>query len=198
MTKGDRATVRVHLGRIGADLLLPGQHDRRKSLVDLEGVDVVDRQAGAGEEVLGRVDGSGQHQHGIDADEAGVDDAGAGLQTEGSSLLLGHQQHGRRPVADLAGIAGGVHAVLPGDRLERGQLFEGALADPLVTHDGVRGAGRLALLVDIGCVDLYPLSVEATLGPRLRGQGLAAQSELIGIVTRNAPLVGDPLRAFEL
>ena len=45
VTDRDRAAVDVGLGRIRPGVL-PGEHDRRERLVDLEQVDVVQRQAG--------------------------------------------------------------------------------------------------------------------------------------------------------
>ena len=61
----------------GLHSLLPRQHDRGERFVDLEQVEVVDGHAGLGEQLVGGVDGTGQHQHGVDADEALRDDAGA-------------------------------------------------------------------------------------------------------------------------
>ena len=46
VTERDRATVHVDLGEVDAEFLLPGEHDRREGLVDLDEVDVVEREAG--------------------------------------------------------------------------------------------------------------------------------------------------------
>ena len=67
---GDRPAVGVRALEVGADLLGPRQHDRGERLVDLEQVDVVDREPGALEQQLGGVDRAGEHQHRVDADEA--------------------------------------------------------------------------------------------------------------------------------
>ena len=61
--------------------------------------------------------------------------------------------------------AGGVHAVLAGDGLERGQLLERRLAQAFVAGDVVGGAGGLAVLVDVGRVDGHDLALEAVLAP---------------------------------
>ena len=112
VAEGDGAAVGVDPVEVGAELLGPRQHDRGERLVDLEDVDVVDAEAVAVEQVPGGVDGAGEHQHGIDADEAGVDDAGQGREAELGGLLGGHDQHGGGAVGDLRGGAGGVDAVL--------------------------------------------------------------------------------------
>ena len=78
----DRAAVRVHPRQVGVQLALPRQHDRGEGLVDLDRVHVVHAHAGPVEQPLGRVDRSGEHQHGVDADEALVDDAGPRREAE--------------------------------------------------------------------------------------------------------------------
>src|SRR5205085_6702378 len=99
---------------------------------------------------------------------------------------------------DLRRRAGGVHAVLAGDGLERRQLLERRLAQALVLADVVRRAGGLALLVHVGRVDLDERAGEAVLGPRLRRQLLRAKTELVGVLAGDAPLLGDALGALEL
>ena len=90
--------------------------------------------AGALEQPLGGVDGARQHEHRIDAHQAGVDDPGPGREAERGRLLGGHHQHGRGAVADLRRVAGGVHAVGPGDRLEVAERLERGLAQALVAR----------------------------------------------------------------
>src|SRR5690606_11406992 len=46
VAESDGAAHRVHLRHVGVQLLLPGEHDRREGLVDLDRVDVVHREAG--------------------------------------------------------------------------------------------------------------------------------------------------------
>ncbi len=82
VAEGDGAAVGVDPVGVGVELLLPGQHDRGEGLVDLEDVDVVDADAGALEQALGGVDRAGEHQHRVDADQAGVDDPGPRPQAE--------------------------------------------------------------------------------------------------------------------
>src|SRR5438105_1035922 len=52
----DRAAVWVDALGIGLELLLPGDHHRREGLVDLEGVDLLDREAGLREHLARRGD----------------------------------------------------------------------------------------------------------------------------------------------
>ncbi len=146
----------------------------------------------------GGVDRAGEHEHRVDADEAGVDDAGLGGEPELGGLLGRHHQHGGRAVGDLRRRAGGVHAVLAGDRLELGELLEAGLAQALVPGDGVGGAGQVAVLVGVGRVDRHDLGAEAALGPRPGGQLLGAEPELVGVLAGDAPLVGDALGPLEL
>ena len=137
----------------------------------------LDAEAGALEEALGGVDRAGEHEHRVDADEAGVDDPGLGREPELLGPLGGHQQHGGGAVGDLRGGAGGVDAVGAGHGLELGQLLEGGLAQALVSADGVGGAGGLALLVHVGGVDRHDLGAEAVLGPGLGGELLRPEAE---------------------
>ena len=150
------------------------------------------------EQALGGVDGTGQHEHRVDADQAGVDDAGHRGEPEGLGLVAGHHQHRAGAVGDLRGAAGGVHAVFAGHGLEAGQPLEGGLAQALVALDAVGGARRLAVVVEVGRVDAHQLGAEAVLGPGLGGQLLGAQAEVVGVGPGDAPLVGDALGTLEL
>src|SRR3546814_3778407 len=98
-------------------------------------------RSGALEQALRGVDRAGEHENGVDADEAGVDDARTGGEAELLGPLGGHHDHGGGAIGDLRRRAGGVHAVLTGDGLQGGELLEGGLAQALVTADGV-GAAR--------------------------------------------------------
>src|SRR4029079_18694594 len=73
----------------------------------------------------------------------------------------------------------------------------GGVPRALVPAAGVAGAGRLALVVDVGCVDRDDLAAEAVLGPGLGGALLGQEAELVGVVAADAPLVGDALGALE-
>ena len=118
--------------------------EAKASLISNTSMSSIDRPVRV-EQLLGGVDRAGEHQDGVDADEAGVDDPGPGREAELLGLLGGHEQHGGGAVGDLRGRAGGVHAVLAGDRLEGGELLERGLAQALVAGDRVGGAGGLAV-----------------------------------------------------
>src|SRR5215212_10146908 len=64
---GDRAAVDVELLVGNVQVLLELQHHRRERLIQLEQVDVVDRQPGAVEHLAGGRRRAGQHDHGIRA-----------------------------------------------------------------------------------------------------------------------------------
>ena len=62
----------------------------------------------------------------------------------------------------------------------------------------VGGAGRLAVVVEVGGVDGDDLAVEAALGPRPGRPLLGEQAERVGVLAGDAPLLGDALGALEL
>ena len=139
---------------VGAELLGPGQHDRGERLVDLEHVDVVDRQAGALEQALGGVDRAGEHEHRVDADEAGVDDAGPRREAERVGLArrssAARRRRRRRSATRCRRCA----------RRPRGRPASAWPASRASSRAGPRRgstvwvrAGRLAVLVDVGRVD---------------------------------------------
>ena len=114
---------------------------------------------------------------GIAADEAGVDDAGPRPQPEGLGLAPLHEQHGAGAVGDLRRRAGGVTSALGTDDriaglhdgLQPGERLERRLPQALVLGDVVGRPGGLAVVAEVGCVDLDELALEAALRPRHRG-----------------------------
>ena len=188
MPERDRAAVHVHPFDVGLELALPGGDDRRERLVDLDQVEIADRQPVAVEDLLGRRDRPGQHQHGIDADGRLIDDARAGPQAELVRLLAAHQENGRRAVGDLRGVAGGDDAVVPERRLELGQDGERRLrANALVVGDDRSVHGKR-----------HRLSLEALLVDRSRSTLLRADRDLVAVAPRHRPLLGDQLGAQPL
>src|SRR5690606_28147194 len=101
------ATVGVDARRVRAGLLDPRQDDGGEGLVDLHHVDVVDRQAGLLQRVLGGRDGRRQHHHRVVTPDGEVVDAGAGLQAVLLDRLGGGEQPGGGAVTDLRGDGGG-------------------------------------------------------------------------------------------
>ena len=189
------------LRQVGADLLRPGEHDRGERLVDLEHVDVVDRQcrcarAAAAVASIGPVSistGSTPTRHVSTTRALGVRPSAFGLR-------LRHHQHRRGAVGDLRRVAGGVHAVLAGDRLQRGQLLERRLAEALVARRRRASSRRRACRPRRG-----RRRRPATHWPSKRPSAHAAAARCcddrpkrVGVVAGDAPLVGDALGALEL
>ena len=153
-------------------------------------------EAGAVEQPPGRVDRTGEHQHRVDADEALVDDAGTRPQPELAARGRGRQQHRGRAVGDLRRRAGGVHAVLAGDRLQLRERLERRLAQAFVARDVMRRAGRLAFLVDVGRVDRQrprarsgPRPTPAARAPATRGRTASVSARVMPHLSamRSAP-----------
>ena len=117
MAKGDSATVGIGALKISTYFFGPCQNHRGKGFVDLKGVDLINGQTGTGQECLSGIDGAGQHQNRVHANEAGVHNAGAWGETKGRSLFFGHHQQRSGAIRDLRGVAGGMYAVLTGNRL---------------------------------------------------------------------------------
>ena len=122
----------------------------------------------------------------------------SGREPERLGLVGRHQQHGAGAVGDLRRRAGGVHAVFAGDGLEPGEASSVVSRRPSSRVDAVGGAGRLALVVEVGRVDRHDLGVEAVLGPGLGGALLGQDAELVDVAAGDAPLLGDALGALEL
>jgi hypothetical protein len=112
-------------------------------------------------------------------------------------LHRGEDDRGRT-VGDLRRGAGGVHAVLPGDGLELLEALDRGLAEALVARHPLGLTGGLAVLAEDRCVDRDDLALEAALLPRLRGALLGLEPEGVGVVPRDAPLLGDALGPLEL
>src|SRR3546814_16789933 len=102
----------VGVGLLGgeAELRLPGEHDRGEGLVDLGDVDVGGLEAGALEQALRGVDRAGEHENGVDADEAGVDDARTGGEAELLGTPGGHHEQGCGAIGYLCRRAAGYDA----------------------------------------------------------------------------------------
>jgi hypothetical protein len=158
------------------DLLRPGQHDRGEGLVDLDGVDVGHGQVVALEQPLGGVDRAGEHQHGVDADEALVDDPGSRREAELAALSAVVTSTAAAP----SEICDDVPAVCtPSSRatgLQLGEPLPGGLPEALVALDPLRLARGLAVLAEDRRVDGEDLPLEAALGPCRRPPAAGTRS----------------------
>jgi hypothetical protein len=121
---GDRAAVNVDpvVGDTEVPLVL--QHDRGKGLVQLEQVDVVDRQCGLGEKLAGGRRRAGQHDRRVTARDGGPGDAGSRAQTEFLADLLAAEQDERGAVYDAGGVTRRVDVI--------------DLVEPVILLDGHR------------------------------------------------------------
>ena len=84
MAGGDRAAVLIHARVVVGDPVVveEGEHLDGERLVELEEADVLDRQAGERERLLGRGDRADPHDLGLDADEAIADEPHSHGQVE--------------------------------------------------------------------------------------------------------------------
>ena len=179
-------------------LALPREHDRRERLVDLDDVDVGHLQPVAVEQVMGRVDRAGEHQHRVDADEALVDDAGPRSQAE----LARRATVVRSTAAAPSVICDDVPAVCTPFSRATG-LSAASFSSDVSRSPSSRVirrvvAGGRAVVGEGRRVDRYDLTLEAAFGPRLLGAFLRQQTEAVAVVAGDAPLVGDALGALEL
>ena len=175
------------------------------SLISVTAMSSID-EAGAAEQVAGGVDGAGEHEHRVAADQGGVDDAGPGPQPEGLGLLGGHHQHGAGAVGDLRRGAGRVAAALGPTTLSPSGTTALRPARPsrVVSRRPSSRSTRWVSPVGLpssprsGASIGHDLAVEAALGPGLGGEVLRALAELVELVAADAPLLGDELGALEL
>ena len=124
VAEGDRPAVDVELVPADTELLGRRDHLGGERLVQLDQVDVVDRQPGARQRHPARLDRSEAHDLRVEPGDAARDDAGRWGDAELLGLGVAHHQHGRGAVVEWAGVAGGDAAVAPEGRLERGEAVE--------------------------------------------------------------------------
>ena len=184
---------------VGADLLGPRQHDRGEGLVDLERVDLVDASgrcapAGAGWHRSGPVSmrtGSTPTRHVSTTRARGVRPSSLARDSVIISTAAAPSE-----ICDELPAVWTPFSRATGFSVASFSSVDSRMPSSRCTTCG--GAGGLALLVEVGCLDRDPLAVVAALGPRLGGPLLRCQAEGIGVLTRDAPLVGDALGALEL
>src|SRR5690606_15722698 len=144
VTERDRAAPRVELGRVGTEFVGPGERHGRERLVDLVGVDVVDAQTGAGEDLLRGRDRGGEHEDRVVAGDGERVEAGARGQAQLVRHLLAHDERGRRTVGERRGVAGGDDPLRLG---EPGRVLLG-VEGRLQTGEALGGGGGTQRLVD--------------------------------------------------
>ncbi len=87
-------------------MLRPGERHRRERLVHFVQIDIVDREAGLAQRLVGREQGFFEHDDGIARGDGQVDDAGDRRQAVRFQGAFVDDQHRAGAVADLAGIRG--------------------------------------------------------------------------------------------
>ena len=112
MAERDRAAVDVDLVAIEAQLLLAREVLRREGLVDLDQVEIVERQLRALERLADRRRRAHAHQRRLDADRRPRHDAAERLRAARLRGILAGDHQRRRAVDDAAGVAGRHDAVL--------------------------------------------------------------------------------------
>src|SRR4051812_45087293 len=179
----DRAAVDVDLGQVGAGLLLPREHHRREGLVDLDQVDVVDRQAGLLQGVRRRRDGRREHVDRVGAAHGEMVHSGAGSEVVLLERPLADHEDRGGAVRDLRRDRRGDPAALA-HRLERLHLLEAGVTPRTFVGGDAFVSGDLA--------------VEPALVDRLDRPPMRLEREGLHVLAGDAPLLGDELGAVEL
>ena len=125
MAERDRAAVDVHLLGVEAELADHGEALRRERLVQLDEVDLVERDAAALEQLAHGRDRADAHHARVDAGDRAADERAERLDAELARLLLRRDHERRRAVVDPGCVAGRDRAALAERGLERGELLGG-------------------------------------------------------------------------
>ena len=199
MADGDGAAPGVEAGAVGQELAGPHQGDGGEGLVALDGVELLDVHAGPGEQLAGDGVGRREHEDRVLGTDGEVHEAGAGRETQLVGRLPAGDQHGRRAVGHLRGVAGGdVGRRIGLPALRRGQLGQGLEAgvgpNALVVVEGLARDVALGVLERDGD-DL--LGEVARLGG-LVGPPVALEGVLVHVLTADLPAFGEDLGDAEL
>ena len=187
MPESDRPAVHVHLRRIDAQLADAGQRLARESLVQLDQVEVADRESGPKQGLAGGRNRTQPHHRGIHSGDGRGHDAGQRFQTQLSRPLGLYDQRRRGPVVDAAGVARRDGPALAEGRPQLRQGLYRSLAGMLVTIDHDRIAFPLCNR------DRHDLLVVAALGDGGGRVALARQGEGVLFLAADAQLLGHVL-----
>src|SRR5918998_2922028 len=188
-SQGYRSAHRVHLLLGHLERALHRDGDRGEGLVGLDGIEVVDREAGLLEGQPGGRDHARTHNGRVDPRNGRADEPARHGHTQLLGLSLAGDEHHGRAVVDAGGVGRGHRAaVLLEDRLELLQALHARVrADVLVVGE----LDGLLLLLDL---DGYDLAVEKLLFVGLGRPLVAAHGVGVGILAGYAVLLGDVLR----
>jgi hypothetical protein len=184
----DRAAVDVELLQGDPELARAGERLRGECLVDLDEVDVVDRQVGARERPPARLDRPDAHDRRVDADDAVRHDPRQRIDPERLNGRLRADDDARGPVVDPRRVAGRDGAALAKGGAQRGEpLDRGVGTRALVLGDDHRlGAAPRDLERD----DLALEHAGLARGDRALVGG---ERELVLVMARDAEALGDVL-----
>ena len=129
------------------EVLLELQHHRRERLVQLEQVDVVDRQARAVEHLAGGRGRAGEHDDRVGAAGGGGHDARPRRQALRRARLLAADEHQRGAVDDAGAVAAGVDVV---DLLDPVVLLQRHVVEAAHLADAVERGLQLAQALERG------------------------------------------------
>lgn len=149
VTESNSTTLGVNLLLGNAKLVGAPQALAGESLVDLEDVNIVGRDAGEVKSLGDGLPGALAHEEGLDADNRGGDVLAQNLLAKLLGDITAHEEDGGGAIGDLAGIAGVDAAVggKGGAELAQG-LSSDARADTLILLDGdLLSLTRLEVLV---------------------------------------------------
>src|SRR5579862_4694796 len=126
---GDRTAVRIEPGvvRVDAELVAPRQHLDGERLVQLEDVDLVERDPRLLEHTAGGRDGADAHQVRLDAGVCVADEAEPRLEPDLVERFLGGEERRRRAVREPGRVAGGDAAAGTEGGLQPGESLHGRL-----------------------------------------------------------------------
>ena len=211
MAKRDRAAIDVHLVVRDFEMLHVAQHDRGEGLVQLEQVDIVEGHLGPLEQLLGHVDGTGEHKRRVGADIGEGTDFRTRLKAERLAPLLRAHQHGGGTVHDTGRISRMVDMLdrfhirmrLDGDGIETAHLthhHEGRIERSQRLHVGA-GPHVLVLVQNgkaVNVLDRRDGFGEAAVLPACLRALLAFHRIGVDIVAREAPFRGDQIGGYAL
>jgi hypothetical protein len=127
MAQGNRAAVDVGLGRIEVQCLHDGKGLHSKSLVDLDNVNVVQRELGLGERLFDGRNGADAHDAGIHTDNTVADDTSKRSQVVALDSGFTGNHHGSGAIANARRITGSDDTSLLEYGRQFGQALDGGL-----------------------------------------------------------------------
>src|SRR2546430_3257057 len=184
----DGTAVHVGLGAVEPQLLLDGEVLRRKRLVHLDEIELLELHAGLLECLAGRGRRADAHILGLDPRHRPRYQPAQGLQAVRRGEILAREHGGRRAVHDPGRVAGGHEPVLVEVRLQSEQYLERGVRPHVLVLAVLDG---LPLLLD-GDRDHFILEHAGV--PRLLGALLRGERDLVHFLAGELVALGQVLR----